>query len=112
MMDVKDIPLIGGHPVLDFSNSWENPGLASEVNYLGDYAALLAWAARTELLRPPAAKALLRESKTHPLRAKAAWERAMGLRKSLLAIVHTLTQDSAAPSDDLRVVNDAVGEAL
>lgn len=111
-MEVKDIPLIGGHPVLDFSNSWENPGLANEVNYLGDYAALAAWAVRAGLLQQARAKTLLREAKAHPLRAKAAWEKAMALRRCLLAIVHAMTLGRAPPGDDLHAVNEAIAEAL
>jgi predicted RNA-binding Zn ribbon-like protein len=112
MIEVKDIELSGGHPVLDFANSWESPGLPSEVNYLGDYETLLAWALRAELLPRAQATVLQREAKAHPLKAKAAWERAIALRKSLLALVHALTQHRAAAHEHVRAVNAAIADAL
>jgi predicted RNA-binding Zn ribbon-like protein len=112
MTQVKDIALIGGHPVLDFANSWESPGSPNEVNYLRDYETLLAWATRAELLPQAQARALQREAKAHPHRAKLAWERAITLRKSLLALVHALTLRRAAAAEHIRTVNEAVAEAL
>lgn len=111
-MHVRDIPLIAGHPVLDFTNSWENPGLAGEVNYLADYATLIAWAVRAELLSEAEARPLLARARAEPRRAKTAWMRALDLRKSLLAIVHAETQGRKASASDLSIVNEAATEAF
>lgn len=111
-MKVKDIPLIGGHPVLDFANSWESPGRPNEVNYLPDYAALAEWAQRVGILTTTGARRLMRRARENPSSARAAWQKAVALRTPLLGLLHAVTARREAAAQDITMVNAAIAEAL
>ncbi|WP_162917682.1 CGNR zinc finger domain-containing protein [Dongia deserti] len=111
-MDVVDIPLIGGHPALDFINTWEKPGEIDEVNYLQTYAALVEWSVAAKLTDPAAASALLGLAMRKPEQARLAWKRAMSLRKHLLAVIHRLSQSKGVASAHLEALNELVAAAM
>jgi len=111
-MDVIQIPLIGGHPVLDFLNSGENFGQQDEVNYLGSYKALVEWSVRVELVDAETGAILIRHAARKPSAAQQAWRQAMELRRNLLAIVHAQSLARTIPVGNLEKVNAAIGQAL
>ena len=57
-MEIDDIPLIGGHPALDFLNALEERATPAEVNYLPGYepSAALVGAGRPPLRAAPSAR--------------------------------------------------------
>jgi predicted RNA-binding Zn ribbon-like protein len=110
-MEIADIPLIGGHPALDFLNALEERATPAEVNYLPGYEQLLRWSARAGLLSERTQRALLRVQGEHPGKAKKVWAAAMDLRRALDAIFRTLAKGKPPPEDALRVLNATLAEA-
>ena len=91
-MEIADIPLIGGHPALDFLNALEERATPAEVNYLPGY------------------DALLREAAEHPGKARKVWAAAMDLRRTLDAVFRTLAKGKPPPEDALRGLNATLAE--
>ena len=56
-MEIADIPLIGGHPALDFLNALEERATPAEVNYLPGYEAQAENDSRDDLLVGAGSKA-------------------------------------------------------
>ena len=110
-MEIHDIPLIAGHPALDFLNALEERGTAAEVNYLPSYQHLLRWSGRVGLLSERAQRALMRTQADHPGKAKKVWAAAMDLRRALDAIFRTLAKGKPPPEDALRALNATLAEA-
>ena len=110
-MEIDDIPLIAGHPALDFLNALEERASPAEVNYLSSYQHLLRWSARAGLLSERAQRALLRAQADHPGKAKKIWAAAMDLRRALDAIFRTLAKGKPPPDDALHALNAVLAEA-
>jgi predicted RNA-binding Zn ribbon-like protein len=110
-MEIADIPLIGGHPALDFLNALEERATPAEVNYLPGYDPLLRWSTRAGLLSERTQRALLRMQSEHPGKARKVWAAAMDLRRALDAIFRTLAKGKPPPEDALRALNATLAEA-
>ena len=110
-MEIDDIPLVGGHPALDFLNALEERATPAEVNYLPGYQPLLRWSARAGLVSERTQRALLRAAADHPTKAKKVWAATMDLRRALDAIFRTLAKGKPPPDDALRVLNATLAEA-
>ena len=110
-MEIADIPLIAGHPALDFLNALEERASPAEVNYLPGYEQLLRWSARVGLVTERTQRTLLRAQADHPGKAKKVWAAAMDLRRALDAIFRTLAKGKPPPEDALRIVNATLAEA-
>jgi predicted RNA-binding Zn ribbon-like protein len=110
-MEIDDIPLIAGHPALDFLNALEERATPAEVNYLPSYAPLLRWSARVGLVAERTQRALLRAAAEHPGKAKKVWAAAMDLRRALDAVFRTLAKGKPPPDDALDVLNATLAEA-
>ena len=104
-MEIEDIPLIAGHPALDFLNALEERATPAEVNYLPSYQHLLCWSARVGLLSERTQRALMRAQADHPGKAKKMWAAAMDLRRALDAIFRTLAKGKPPPDDALHTLN-------
>ena len=109
-MEIDDIPLIAGHPALDFLNALEERASPAEVNYLPSYQHLLRWSARVGLVSERTQRALLRAEREHPGKAKKVWAAAMDLRRPLDAISRILAKGKPPPEDALRVFNARLAE--
>jgi predicted RNA-binding Zn ribbon-like protein len=110
-MEIDDIPLIAGHPALDFLNALEERARPAEVNYLPSYQHLLRWSARADLLSERTQRALTRAQADHPGKAKKVWAAAMDLRRALDAIFRTLAKGKPPPEDALHVLNATLAAA-
>ena len=110
-MEIADIPLVGGHPALDFLNALEERATPAEVNYLPGYEPLLRWSARVGFISERTQRALLREAADHPGKAKKVWAAAMDLRRALDAVFRTLAKGKPPPEDALRALNATLAEA-
>lgn len=97
-MDVAKIPLIAGHPVLDFVNTVEGRGTGDLVNYLTDYGKLAGWAARAGLIANGSGQTLARQAAKQPATAEKAWAKAMALRENLNALVRAIAMSKPPPS--------------
>jgi predicted RNA-binding Zn ribbon-like protein len=97
-LDVAKIPLIAGHPVLNFLNTVEGRGTGDLVNYLTDYPRLAGWAARAGLISIASGQSLARQAAKRPAVAQKAWARAMTLRENLNMIVRAIAMSKPPPS--------------
>jgi predicted RNA-binding Zn ribbon-like protein len=110
-MEIADIPLVAGHPALDFLNALEERATAAEVNYLPSYDHLLRWAARVQLVPAGMQRALARAAAAHPSKAKKAWSIAMELRRGLDATFRALAKGKPPPDPALRALNALIARA-
>jgi predicted RNA-binding Zn ribbon-like protein len=108
-MDVADIPLIAGHPALDFLNSVEEPGATGDADYLADYESLARWSLRTGLIA--SATPLLRAAVRHPDKARRAWAEAVDLRTALDAVFRTIARGKPPPAEALERCNTVLARA-
>ena len=110
-MEIADIPLIAGHPALDFTNALEERATPAEINYLPSYDHLLRWAARVGLVSVAAHKALARAASDHPGKARKRWAEAMEFRRGLDAVFRALAKDKPPPEPALRALNAMLSDA-
>jgi predicted RNA-binding Zn ribbon-like protein len=86
MVDVADLPLVGGHPALDLVNTLERgapiPGTTPR-DFIPDAAEALAWAQRSGLLSPDEAVTVLRRWRREPSAARASIEALGEIREAL-----------------------------
>lgn len=111
-MDIDDIPLIAGHPALDFVNTVEGRGTATLVNYLGDFDRLAQWSRRVGLLAPGTCEQVRRAARRDPRAAVTAWRAAMDLRNQLNAIFRALARGEVPGRTSMAAFNAFVADAL
>jgi predicted RNA-binding Zn ribbon-like protein len=81
MTTIRDLSLVGGHPVLDLANTVEHRGHEPAGDCLADYPAFLAWCARAGVLNARDAGRLKAHAIAHPHAAKDALRRVVELRE-------------------------------
>jgi predicted RNA-binding Zn ribbon-like protein len=111
-MDIEDIPLIGGHPALDFVNSVEGRGSETTLNYLADYDRLARWCARVGLIAPRDGTRVRQQAKRHPMIAARVWREAMALREGLNDVFRALVRSDDPPKPAVAVLNAAIERAF
>jgi predicted RNA-binding Zn ribbon-like protein len=79
----RPLPVVGGHPALDFANTVDDPYGPLRWDHLADYPALLAWSRLTGTLSPADADHLGQVAGRHPTRAAAVVDQAADLRAAL-----------------------------
>src|SRR4051812_46760199 len=100
--DLAALELRGGHPALDFVNTLEGArGGPPGTDHLRDYADVVGWAVRAELLDEGPARSLLRRAQAHPHAAAAAYGRARALRAATASVFDALAAGRPAPRRDL-----------
>jgi predicted RNA-binding Zn ribbon-like protein len=114
--------LRGGHPVIDFVNTvaWRGDA-ARRIDYLADYADLMAWCGHAAVVSASEAQALVRGMRSNEGAAQRALARAKRLREALHAVwtsgapsaLAEVTDSyvSAARHRELRPVGDAIAWA-
>lgn len=111
-MDIERIPLIGGHPALDFVNSVEERETEAEVNYLSDYGRLTAWCARAGLIPASVSQDLARQAALHPVVAARAWAEGMDLRAALNLVFRAVAESKDPPKRAMASLNAMLEQAL
>ena len=111
-MDIEKIPLIAGHPALDFVNTVEGRGTGTELNYLPDYRSLLSWSVRAGLIPASSGRALARAAAKHPSAARQEWARAMALKECLNRIVRSVAESESPPPRVAAEFNALLTQAL
>jgi predicted RNA-binding Zn ribbon-like protein len=111
-VDVDRIPLIAGHPALDFVNTVEGRGTGNTVNYLTDYRSLALWSARAGLISAPSAQALVRQVAKQPAAARRVWAEAMALKECLNRMVRAIAASKAPPRPAAVEFNALLARAL
>ncbi len=108
-MDIDKIPLIAGHPALDFVNTVEAADVPTAVNYLPTFEHLLRWSARVGLLS--AAQVALLSEAHHPWLTEGAWSEAMDLRRAMDAIFRAIAKGKPPPERALDAFNTILAAA-
>ena len=108
-MEIDKIPLIAGHPALDFVNSVEEADVPSAVNYLPPFDHLLRWSARVGLLS--AAQVALLSEAHHPWLTEGAWSEAMDLRRAMDSIFRAIAKGKPPPERALDSFNATLAAA-
>jgi predicted RNA-binding Zn ribbon-like protein len=80
---VRELPVLAGHPALDFANTVDDPLGPRRFDHIAGYPALLAWSVRIGTVPEGAASDLLRAAARAPRPAAAAVRRAAALRDAL-----------------------------
>src|SRR5262245_4036537 len=116
--EISSTKLLGGRACLDFVNTLggrkERKGIEAYViraEKLKDYADLLAWGLRTQLLTESEAQRLLRESLRNPAGANAVWKRAFALREAIYKIALSALQNKQPKPSDLEIFNRELSHA-
>lgn len=106
-MNVAEIELAGNALSLDFANTLNSRRVPTPRDYIGDYAAWLAWSAHAGALPADAVSALARA--TSP---DAALARAHRLRDTVYATFSAIAAGRAADRDALAELATAYGSAI
>ena len=80
----RELPIVGGHPALDFANTVDDPDGPACSDHAGTYAELVGWSARIGVLKPDQAMELLAAAQEQPRAGSAALRRAHALRNILI----------------------------
>ena len=111
-MNIEEVPLIGGHPALDFVNTVEGRGFEGAVDYLADYGTLAHWCARAGLLSSSQHAELLRQASQHPVVAARIWREASRLRDCLNRILRALANGDEPASSAMAAYNGMLQQAF
>ena len=97
----RELPIVGGHLVLDFANTVDDPEGSERYDHAGTYPELVRWSVRVGILRPDQADELLDAALQHPRARSATLRRAHALRSMLIEIFTEIAVvNSAGPSTD------------
>ena len=104
--------LLGGAVCLDFVNSADPSVRAPEVDYLGDYAALLSWGRYAGILAEAEAAALTDGASDRPAEAETVWRRAIALRATLARLFAAVAAGDPPARADLGALNEVLRHTL
>jgi predicted RNA-binding Zn ribbon-like protein len=95
----------GGALCLDFCNSGQGVRNARSVEWLADFADLMAWLEASGALSARQAGALRAAGKQSPASAQKLWTRAIALREALTRVLLARSAGRAPSRDDLAVID-------
>lgn len=78
--DVRELPIVGGHIALDFANTIDDPAGPARHDHIADYAGLVRWAGRVDIVTAREVAELTAIARAHPRTASAAVRAAHELR--------------------------------
>src|SRR3954451_2965759 len=94
---------LGGHPALDFCNTWAGWNDGPGVEYLAEYEHLVLWAGFAGLLEPERVASLRVSARRRKKQAAAVLERALRLRSDLYRLLSDRTAGpTAVIAEELR----------
>lgn len=105
---IKDMALLGGHPVLDFINTVDARRDVWGPDLLTGYADLLSFAGRTGVIGGDAAEQAANAARKDPAAAKAALEAARSLRETLYRLCLAEAVGMSVRPEDLDALSEAV----
>lgn len=111
-MDVQELPLVGEHPILDFINTVDDPGTASEVDYLPDYEQWALICRRVGLITAKGHEDLLGQVSQHPIVARKAYQEAITLRDNLRALFLSMLAANGRHRPVVKQLNTLLDEAF
>jgi predicted RNA-binding Zn ribbon-like protein len=100
-----------GELCLDFANTLRWPASDHPVETLLNYADMVEWARKFEVLTPRAANQLLKEAHSRADESQKVYKRGMELRESIYRIVLSHLQNRPCATDDLNRLNQELETA-
>src|SRR5258706_3978150 len=97
---------------LDFVNTNDWHASEKPIERLKDYADLVGWAERVDLIKQADAAEYRRLADSHPTKAKAVLERARGMREALYRLFTAHIQDRPTNPADIALMNPELPAAL
>jgi len=110
--DFRPRDLVGGHPVLDFTNTVTARDAHDPIDWLDDYERLLDWAVLADLLGTAERQKLAAAARAAPDRAAAALERAKWLREALHDLLAARVDGAPTPRAALDRLDSDWKEAI
>jgi predicted RNA-binding Zn ribbon-like protein len=105
--------LVGGRLCLDFVNTLNGSREMEETEEkLTSYAALVSWSRQAGELSEREARQLLKEAERRPKEAAKVVERAIALREAIYGIITTSANGASPSKADLKILNDALSQAM
>jgi predicted RNA-binding Zn ribbon-like protein len=111
MKDFDGLPLVGGHPALDFMNTVEFRGFPEPGDRLNSFEELARWSAAVGLLSPEELASITTVRSARSLRAVRALRSATELREALHAVVVAHIRNAAFPRGAGRIVEQHMRSA-
>lgn len=111
-MDIEKIPLIAGHPALDFVNTVEGRGSGTALDYLADYKKLADWCSHAGIIPPSQHADIWHQAEQHPVVAARTWREAMKLRDCLNRILLALVDSRDPESPAIAAYNETLQQAF
>jgi predicted RNA-binding Zn ribbon-like protein len=111
-MAFETMELVGGRPVLDFTNTTSGRRTPAPHERLHAYSDLVEWCVGVGLVDPAEAARLLAEAGRRPEAARAALERALALREAIYGIFVAETSGEAPDPAHLETLNAALAEGM
>jgi predicted RNA-binding Zn ribbon-like protein len=110
---VGQMRIVGGNLALDFLNTRTGPpGGPIDIDVLGDYGDLVAWARHVGSLGDRAAGRLLRDARRDPAEARDTFDRAVRLRDALDEVFRARARDERPSARSVAALKTAEAEAL
>jgi len=109
---IDDLTFQAGRLCLDYANTMEWHVSDQPVEYLNQYADVVAWSKRKDVITEQEAVELLRMSAQRPDEAAVVLETAIALRETIFRIFVAAFAEEAPAIEDMQRFNAAVGDAL
>src|SRR4051794_22291746 len=112
-VDVDDIRLLGGTPILDLANTQSGPpGGRPDIESLRDLDDVIRWARVADVLDDTGVERLRRAATRQSADARAAFERTLELRADAYDVFSALAAGDEPPPAALQRLHEAATEAL
>lgn len=117
MVDVKknaaNLPLEGGEPCLDFTNTvdWRNDNKRRK-EWLNDFSDLILWSRHVGILEEKTVQALSIKALQQPDKVKQLYKKAIELREVLFHIFSSIATESQPENYNLSIFNHYLAEAM
>lgn len=107
-----NIELLGGRLSLDFANTADSHASEHPVEFLTNYAELVAWSQHVGILSQDQGDHLLRGAARHPSNARSVLRRTLALREAVYRIFSAVSHGQQPLEADLAALNDELSWAL
>jgi predicted RNA-binding Zn ribbon-like protein len=111
LLSIRDLPLVGGRPCLDFVNTTGARSSGRPRERLLLYGDLLTFCQRADLLHPREVARLSREARARPLAAERARKRLLLLRERIYGVLRASAEGRRPAEADRRAFDRALARA-
>jgi predicted RNA-binding Zn ribbon-like protein len=111
-MSAGTMKLLGGRTSLDFANTADWHASEQPVEFLTNYAELVAWGVHMGILNNPQAEHLLEKASHRPAEAGAVLDRAVALREAIYRLFAAISAGHLPGGSDLAALNAELARML